>query len=261
MTLTLLGMKQRQLIERLKSYSVWRFACLHSFGMMFIVALLGYFLSFSPDLLLACVAAAATGSLFATPAIVRALGFDALQAMAMTIATTLILPVSIFITLMLFQDNEVSLDLQTYFLRLVVFIFGPMVFSFVVHALMPEKSLNSLLQKVSPYTIILVFTFPFGLIGGFRVAFDEDPLVALNYLLIAIGLCVILFVGAFIVYRNQGKEIALTAALTSTNRNVLLTYTIAGSLLGPAFIPLLGALQLPTYLLPVIVRWLNRVMR
>ncbi|MGO2356141.1 MAG: hypothetical protein ACTH58_15580 [Marinomonas foliarum] len=260
MSLTLLGMKQNELMKRLSSKEIWFYAVLHSAVFMGVVSLIGWFLSFDSDLLLAVVAVAATGSLFATPAIVRALGFDSLQAMAMTIATTLVLPISIFITLIFFQTESVELDWSSYFVRLVVFIFGPMLFSFLVHRFFPEEALSRFLMKISPYTILLVFAFPFGLVGSFRVLFDQDPLVALNYFLIATGLCCLFFVLSYLFYRKQGKAIALSAAITSGNRNVLLTYSIAGVLLGPAFLPLAGALQIPTYLLPVFTRWLNKTL-
>lgn len=260
MSLTLLGMKQNELIKRLSSKEIWLYAILHSAVLMGVVSVIGWWLSFGSDLLLAVVAVAATGSLFATPAIVRALGFDSLQAMAMTIATTLILPVSIFIALICFQAESVELDWSSYFVRLVVFIFGPMLFSFLVHRFFPEEALSRFLMKISPYTILLVFAFPFGLVGSFRMLFDQDPMMALNYFLIATGLCCLFFFLSYLFYRKQGKAVALTAAITSGNRNVLLTYSIAGVLLGPAFLPLAGALQIPTYLLPIFTRWLNRVL-
>lgn len=259
MTLTLLGMKQHELIKRLGSKEIWFYAALHSAAFMAIVGVLGWLLSFDSDLLLAVVAVAATGSLFATPAIVRALGFDSLQAMAMTIATTLVLPVSICVVLILYQTEDVALDWISYFIRLLVFIFGPMLFSFLVHYFLPEESLSRFLVKISPYTILLVFAFPFGLVGSFRVLFDQNPMMALNYFLIATGLCALFFILSYFTYRKHGKAIALTAAITSGNRNVLLTYSIAGGLLGPAFLPLAGALQIPTYLLPVLTRWLKKI--
>lgn len=260
MTLTLLGMKQNALVKRLGSVGVWVYSVLHSAVLMIIVGGVGWLLSFDADLLLAVVAVAATGSLFATPAIVRTLGFDSLHAMAMTIATTLVLPVSIFVTLMVCQTEKVELDWASYFTRLIVFIFGPMLFSFMVHRLLPEDVLGRFLLKISPYTILLVFAFPFGLVGSFRLLFDQDPMMALQYFLIAASLCGLFFVLAYVFYRKQGKEIALTAAITSGNRNVLLTYSIAGALLGPAFLPLAGAMQVPMSMLPVLTRWLNKIL-
>lgn len=258
MALTLLGIKQNELLKRLRKRGVWGYAMLHAAFYMALIGVLGWAFSASTPLKLAMVCVAATGSLFATPAIVRALGFDSVEAMAMTIASTLVLPVAIFVALHIYQSGSIRLDLTSYFLRLVIFIFGPMTFSFLVHRFAPREALERVLLKVSPYTILLVFAFPFGLVGSFRRLFDDNSLVALNYLLIGIGLCLLFFAISFLVYKRFGKEVALTAAITSGNRNVLLTYTIAGALLGPAFLPLAGAMQLPTYLLPVITRWLNK---
>ncbi|MEL0624623.1 hypothetical protein V6238_16215 [Marinomonas arenicola] len=258
MTLTLLGIKQAELIVRLRNRKIWLYSSLHAIFYMLFISLIGWLFSANASLQLAMVAVAATGSLFATPAIVRALGFDSVEAMAMTIGTTLLLPLVIFVTLLIYQGDSVHLDLVAYFLRLIIFVFGPMAFSFLVHAIAPREALDRMLVKISPYTILLVFAFPFGLIGSFRVLFDQDPMAALNYLLVAMGLCALFFSVSLLVYWRSGKEIALTAAITSGNRNVLLTYSIAGALLGPAFLPLAGALQLPTSLLPVITRWLNK---
>lgn len=258
MALTLLGIKQDKLLNRLKDIRVWYYSLLHAVFYMLIIGTVGWLCSANASLQLAMVAVAATGSLFATPAIVRALGFDSLEAMAMTIATTLLLPIVIFVTLLMYQDGDIHLDLVSYFLRLAIFVFGPMALSFVVHRFAPQEALEKLLFKFSPYTILLVFAFPFGLIGSFRLLYNDDPMVALNYLLVAVGLCLLFFIVSLVVYWRSGKEIALTAAITSGNRNVLLTYSIAGALLGPAFLPLAGALQLPTSLLPVITRWLSK---
>ncbi len=261
MTFTLLGMKQNALIKQLCGLSIWVYAMLHSLFFMCLIGVIGWLLSFEQDLLLAVVGVAATGSLFATPAIVRTLGFDSMQAMAMTIATTLFLPVAIILTLFFFQAGQIELDWGSYITRLIVFIFGPMMFSFAVHSFFSEEKLNRFLIKVSPYTIILVFAFPFGLIGSFRVLFDQKPADALQYFIVATGLCLLFFFVAYLCFRHKGKEEALTAAITAGNRNVLLTYSVAGVLLGPAFLPMAGALQIPMSLLPVMTRWLNRVIR
>lgn len=258
MTLTLLGIKQNELLRRLKKISVWWYALIHSVVYMVLVGAIAWIFQLDDNLKLAMVSIAATGSLFATPAIVRALGFDSIEAMAMTIATTLLLPAAIFVTLLIYHNGEVHLDLNSYLLRLLVFIFGPMFFSFFVHLIAPKDSLNRFLNRISPYTILLVFTFPFGLIGSFRLLFNDNPWSALNYLLVAVVLCSLFFFVSFFLYRRNGVELALSAAITSGNRNVLLTYTIAGTLLGPAFLPLAGAMQLPTSLLPVLTRFLSR---
>ena len=258
MTLTLLGINQRTLISTLKKAVIWKYALYHSFGLM--IASLGFswLINANSDLTLAIVATAATGSLFATPAIVRAIGFDSMTAMAMTIATTLLLPLALYLTLFFLQTSDVTLDLQSYLFRLLIFIFGPMLFSFLVHQQISQENLLKIHQKIAPYTIILVFSFPFGLVGDFRLLWDTSPYDAYWYFLVASALCFSFFLFAFLLYRKQGTEAALIAAVTAGNRNVLLTYTIAGSLLGPAFLPLAGAIQAPTYCLPILTKCIAR---
>lgn len=254
MMLTLVSMPMERLVKRLCNGAIWLYALLHSAFYMIVFALIGLLFGVSDELLLAILGVGATGSLFATPAIVRALGFDALEAMAMTIATTLLLPIALFIPIHFLPVSVGSLDFVTYGLRLLIFIVGPIAISFTLHRVVPKEWLQRALLKISPYTILLVFAFPFGLIGSYREMFDQSILQAIMYLMIAVALVAFFFLGTFVFFRKQGVQEALTAAITSGNRNVLLTYSIAGALLGPAFLPLAGAMQVPTYLLPVVTR-------
>lgn len=258
MLLTLASMPMPRLIQRLSEWSIWRYALLHSAVFMVLFSIVGWLLPISKELWLAILGVGATGSLFATPAIVRALGFDALEAMAMTIATTLLLPIALFIPIKLIPVAEGGLDFVTYGIRLMVFIFGPILISFVVHRIVPAERLQRILLRVTPYTILLVFAFPFGLVGSYRHLWDNSFTEAIMYLVIALLLVSSFFIVTFFLYRSHGHRVALTAAITAGNRNVLLTYSIAGALLGPAFLPLAGAMQVPTYILPVITRKLAR---
>lgn len=258
MVLTLVGIRQNALITLLMQPAIWLYSLYHAFGLMLVTGGIAYLLGADSALLLAIVAVAATGSLFATPAIVRALGLDTLRAMAMTISTTLLLPIALYGVLWILPVGEGELDLQAYLLRLLIFIIAPMMLSFLLHRFVPQDVLNKALVTLSPYTILFVFAFPFGLIGSFRLLWDQDPMTASQYLAIAVGLCGIFYSSAFFYYRRYGVDQALMSAVTSGNRNVLLTYTIGGALLGPAFLPLAGAIQLPTYFIPVMTRWLAR---
>ena len=258
MTLTLVGMKQNELVRKLKQLHVWWYAGFHSFVLMLLSFGFAKLIGADAALTLAIVAVAATGSLFATPAIIRALGFDVMTSMAMTIASTILLPLAIYISLLLLQTGEVNLDMRAYSMRLIIFIFGPMLLSFFVHKYVPEEMLGKALVKISPYTILVVFAFPFGLISNFRLLWDQDSVLAYQLIGISTFLVVLFFVAAFILYKKQGKEQAFMAAVTAGNRNVLLTHTIAGTLLGPMFLPLAGAIQVPTSALPIVTKWLAK---
>jgi len=258
MTLTLIGMKQNELVNKLKQFHIWLYAVFHSFVLMCLSYGFASLIQADDALTLAIVAVAATGSLFATPAIIRALGFDVMTSMAMTIASTILLPLAIYVSLFMLQSGDVSLDMRAYIMRLAIFIFGPMLLSYLIHKWVPEEKLGRILVKISPYTILVVFAFPFGLISNFRLQWDQDPMLAYQLIAISSFLVFMFFTAAFLLYKKQGKEEAFMAAVTAGNRNVLLTYTIAGTLLGPMFLPLAGAIQVPTSALPIVTKWLAK---
>lgn len=258
MLFTLLGMQQGQLVKLLAQRDIWLYAGFHSVLLAMISCLIAILVGASGSLTLAISAVAATGSLFATPAIARSVGLEPLKAMAMTIASTLLMPIVLYVNLMLFQDDSFSLDMQSYVQRLVIFIFGPMLFSAICYRFVPHNLLHRVHGKLSQVTIILVLAFPFGLIGPFREVFSQSFSDGVFFLVIGLAICAFYFSAGYLFYRRHGVDEGLLAAITSANRNVLLTFTVAGSYLGPDFLVLMGAIQLPTYCLPMLVKWLNR---
>ncbi|WP_064608657.1 hypothetical protein [Photobacterium sp. J15] len=254
MLFTLLGMPQALLVKQLFNREIWLYALFHSALLTLISCSVAMLLNASPELLLAIAGVAATGSLFATPAIARSVGLDALKAMAMTIASTLLMPIILCINLIVFQDEHFTLDMQSYLQRLVIFIFGPMLFSALCYRFIPHHLLHRVHGKLSQVTIILVLAFPFGLIGPFREVFNNSLTDGFFFLLIGLVICGLYFFAGYLCYRRAGLDQSLLAAVTSANRNVLLTFTVAGSYLGPDYLVLMGALQLPTYCLPLFVK-------
>lgn len=258
MLFTLLGMHQGMLLKLLAKAEIWRYALFHTIVLSVMSCTIAFLLGASNSLLLAISAVAATGSLFATPAIARSVGLEPLKAMAMTIASTLLMPAVLYINLLLFQDDSVTLDLSSYIQRLMIFIFGPMLFSALCYRLIPHQTLHRIHGKLSQVTILLVLAFPFGLIGSFRETFDHSLSSGLFYLAAGLAICALYFVAGYFCYRRQNIDEGLLAAITSANRNVLLTFTVAGSSLGPDFLVLMGAIQLPTYCLPMLVKAMSR---
>ena len=262
MFFTLMAINQHALIRMLSQPSVWLYAALHTIGMSVLFIGVCYALGIRGDLLLAVAAIMATGSLFGTPAIVRSIGFEPLYAMALTIASTLMMPIVLFANLWLFQTGSVSLDMVLYVKRLLIFIAGPMVISALVHRWVAQAVLLKVHQQLSKVTILLVMSFPLGLIGQYRAVFDADPMHALALLVFAMAMVTVLFWLNFYLYRKSPIEHRISAAVASGGRNVLLTLTIAAPFLGTQYLPLIGAMQFPIYTLPLIsrawMRWQER---
>ncbi|UIP29903.1 hypothetical protein [Photobacterium sp. TLY01] len=258
MLFTLIGIKQNALISLLFQPKIWVYAFYHAALLSMLSTFIASVLGASSSLILAISAVAATGSLFATPAIARSVGLDVMTAMAMTIATTLLMPVVLCINLILFRHDSFSLDLITYSQRLVIFIFGPMLLSALCHRYVPSHMLQRTHSKIAQVTILLVPAFPLGLVADFRAFVDQSWQQGLLYFGYGIAICLLFFATGFVLFMRKNVQNGLLAGITSANRNVLLTYTVAGASLGPDYLILVGALQLPIYAMPLVVKWLSQ---
>ncbi|WP_427982120.1 hypothetical protein [Agarivorans sp.] len=262
MLFTIVSLDIKTLLKDLSQRSVWLYAIWHTLGVTVLVMSLLWLFQIDSSLYLAIAASCATGSLFASPAIVRSIGLDAQQCMAMTIASTLLMPLVLLVNGLLFSQfsstEQLPLDMLVYSQRLAIFIILPIFISVVTHKLIKQSQIERALLTIRPFTIVLVLFFPLGLMGAFRESYDLNPSQAWQYLAIAFAVSGLLFVSSFLLYIKQGKQQALICAITATNRNVLLTYSITGGFLGLEFLIYMGALQLPIYLLPLLVRLLYR---
>lgn len=258
MFFTLLGINQKLLLQKISSLSVWLYAMFQAGFCCLLVSGLAYLLGARGDLLLAISALGATAPLFGSGAIVNAVGFDALLAMAKTISATLIMPLSLLVVLWFLGAKGATLDFGLYFQRLLTYIVAPMALAVVARRVIYPDTLAKFYPKVARFNIILLLMFPLGLMGGFRASFDNNPLQALCILLLASVLAFGFYFFAYFLYAKKGKEIAIISALVCSGRNVLLTYTIATPFLGVWFLPLIGALQLPMFSLPLLGKYMAK---
>lgn len=256
MFFTLLGIDQKSLCQRIMTVAVWRFAIFQSAIICLIFTALAYLFGVRGDFLLAISAVSATAPLFGSGAIVNAVGFDALLAMAKTITATLIMPFSLLIVLWCLGNDNAQLDFVEYGKRLLIYIILPMFFAVIVKRLISKAIFDTYYPKIAQFNILLLLMFPLGLMGGFRQTFDNSP----SHALFLLGLASLMVLGfyffAYFLYRKHGFETAIISALVCGGRNVLLTYTIATPFLGSLFLPLIGALQLPAFSLAMLGKYM-----
>lgn len=223
------------------------------------MTLIAYLLGVRGDLLLAIAGLSATAPLFGTGAIVNAVGFDALLAMAKTITATLVMPVSLLVILWLLGSKDAHLDFVLYVKRLLIYIIAPMILAVAARQYIPRDKLNIYYPKIAKFNIILLMMFPLGLMSGFRHTFDTNPMQALSLFGLGTALSLVFYFSAYFLYRRFGYENAIISALACGGRNVLLAYTITTPFMGAMFLPLIGAYQLPSFCLPLLgkkmVKW------
>lgn len=259
MCFSLLGLNQRQLWRALASRAVWGFALWHGAGYSALAGGLAFVLGARGDWLLAIAAVAATSPLFATGALAQSVGLPVLPAMARTIAATLLLPLVLLAVLAVLVGQGATIDLAAYAMKLLVYVAGPMVLAVVLRGALPERVLLAVYPRVAQYAVLLVFAFPFGLMAAFRYFFDDFGMwAALELLGVSTVLCFGGCVLAALPYGRAGQSAMLAAAIVGGSRNVLLTLAIAGPFLGERYLPLIGALQLPMFVMPLLVRFAVR---
>ena len=256
MFFTLLGIDQSALLKRIATGYVWGFAVLQSAGMSLFLVLISYALGVRGDLLLAIAGLGATAPLFGSGALVNAVGFDALLAMAKTIAATLVMPCALLGVLWLLGDKNAHLDLATYAQRLVIYIVMPMGLAVLVRRLIAPATLFRYYPKIGQFNILLLLLFPLGLMAGFRETFDHNPWQAFSLLVLSSVLALFFYFSAYFFYRRYGYENAIVAALVCGGRNVLLAYTITVPFMGVLFLPLMGAYQFPAFCLPLLGKYM-----
>ncbi len=252
MFFALLGMNQKQLILQLARAPVWRFALLQSVGFCLACTGAAYGFGLRGDLLLAIAAISATAPLFGSAVVVKTVGFDPLPAMAQTIAATLVMPLPLLLVLKFFASDAAELDFGLYFQRLLVYISTPIVLAVVLRRLLPDAWLTRYYPSVARFNVILLMAFPIGLISGFRQLYLNSPSQALWMLGLGTLLVMVFYWGTYLLYRRQGKAAAISAALVSGGRNLMLSYIITVPFTGPMFLPLVGAMQLPIFSLAFI---------
>lgn len=256
MFFTLLGIDQKQLVRRIGTRYVWGFAVFQSALMSTVLTAVAYAFGVRGDLLLAIAGLGATAPLFGSGAIVNAVGFDALLAMAKTIAATLVMPLALLVVLWILGNKEAHLDFGLYFKRLLIFIVLPMVLAVMARRAVAPTTLAQYYEKIRPFNIILLMMFPLGLMGGFRHTFDTDMMQALSLLGLSTVMALVFYFSAYVLYRRYGYENAIISALVCGGRNVLLAYTITTPFMGALFLPLLGAYQLPSFSLPLLGKYM-----
>lgn len=256
MFFTLLGIDQKQLVKRIGTGYVWGFACFQTIGITLIITGVAYAVGVRGDLLLAIAGLGAIAPLFGSGAVVNAVGFDALLAMAKTISATLIMPLALLLVLWVLGDKNAHLDFALYFKRLLIYIVTPMTLAVVARRVIPRDTLVRYYEKIRPFNIILLMLFPLGMMGGFRQTFDTDMHQALMLLGLSLGLAMFFYFLAYFIYRRFGYENAIISALVCSGRNVLLAYIITTPFMGALFLPLIGAYQLPAFCLPLLGKYM-----
>jgi len=230
----------------------WQFCILPVLVLMLLRPLLGDFF-----FLLAGVTVCA-GAISATTALTRLFGLNDSLSLVVGMVGMILMPVPLYIFLNFAVKLEVTLDVASYFSRILVFIFVPIALVWILRSVISESTDSRIRQQVPYAVLVLLMLFGLSVMDGVQELLLNEPLLLLQYVVFAFVLSLGLQLITYFVLRPLGHKDAMTACLLCAYRNMGVVAAIAGNALDDHFLIFVGVWQIPMYTLP---RLLERIYR
>jgi predicted Na+-dependent transporter len=191
------------------------------------------------------------------------LGLDAALALRVTLIATLLMPVTVPASILLLLGVTIDLDPVEFALRAAVFIGLPLVLSWLIRR---SPKLTAWLNRgteVDGITAFILMIIAIGIMDGVTARIMAEPAEALAILAAAFGVSILFHGFSGLVFWRLGERTAISIALTSGSRNLVLMLVIIGDAMGPAFGLYVALGQVPIYLMPAIIQavWRGRAGR
>lgn len=207
-----------------------------------------------PQLHLFAVVSMCAGSITATTALCRLFNLNSALSLVVGMAGAVLMPLPLYVCLRLMLGAEAGIDLPVYAVRIVIFIFLPILCAWVLRKAISVATDQKLQQYMPSVTLVILVFFGLSVMDGVGAMMLDDTGRLLSYLLLAFGVSIFVQLMTVAALYFLGARDATTGALLCAYRNMGMVAAIAGSSLGEDFFIYLGVWQLPMYLLPLLMR-------
>jgi hypothetical protein len=207
------------------------------------------------------VTTASAGSLFASPTFAELLQVNKQRALQCMILSTFLMPASYFLFFTLVLHSEISIHLESFISRCVIFLAFPLGLFLVYMGYarcLPMRLSLTIEHGARRITILALMTFGVGILGPAR------DLMWNNFNQFALYLVIVTSLGAGMAYLTaivmfkQGMNDALTASIVSGFRNVGLGFVLLSGALSQEAAAYVGISQIPIFLAPLVLSFLVR---
>lgn len=217
--------------------------------------LLGVYTGVDRHILFLTLVVITSGSLFASPTLVHMMGLDRKIAVQTVFLSTLATPFSILIPFWFLNDSTLEIDLQSYAIRVLVFLFVPVaVLSYVKVNVRrySEDAVLSLERWGRRGAILALLVFCLALEGQVGTAISDEPETVLKYLVLSIVVSAVTLLLTRGLMSRFGSHAALTAGMVSSFRNVGLTYGLVAASVDHDLSVFIGVCQIPMFFAPFV---------
>lgn len=205
-----------------------------------------------PDLRLMLVLQAAAPPIGSAAVFAMILGLDGVLAVIGTVATTMMLPLTLTpLVGLLLPQTGVQVDLAAFFARVTLLVAAPFALAWALRRAFGGARLARHDEVLGGLNVLLLVVFAIAVMDGVTARLLRDPAFIALLLLAACLATVVLHAAGFLLFRRAGVATAYSAALLSGNRNMGLMLVITAGTAGEAFSLYVGIAQIPMYFAPL----------
>jgi bile acid:Na+ symporter, BASS family len=186
----------------------------------------------------------------ACAAIAIFLGIDAAIVVVVTIATMLLVPLSLPPMVFYLVDLQIKVVLWQVSLRLTLFIMSAFFIAALIRKLMGQSRVHRNAATLDGISVIFIGIFIIGVMHGVMTTFLQQPWYVFQILLVSTLLVLILYIIATVFFWRLGPRTAMAIGLVSGNCNMGLMYLILMDQAALELLIFFAIGQIPMYFLP-----------
>jgi predicted Na+-dependent transporter len=206
----------------------------------------------APELRLVLVLQSAAPPIGSAAVFALILGLDGVLAVVATMATTLLLPLTLTpLVGLLLPQTGLQVDLVAFFVRVTLVVAAPFALAFALRRAIGTARLARNDELLAGLNVVLLVVFAIVVMDGVTARLLADPrFIGVLFVTACVSTALLHFAG-FALFRRAGAAAAYGAALLSGNRNMGLMLAITAGTAGTAFSLYVGVTQIPMYFAPL----------
>ena len=212
-----------------------------------------------PDLRMVLLLQAAAPPIGSAAVFALILGLDGVLAALSTVASTLLLPLTLTpLVALLLPKTGVQVDLLPFFIRVTLLVVVPVVLAAVLRRLIGLERLRRADALLGGSNVLLLVVFSIAVMDGVTERLLHEPALIGTLFVAACAAALLLHLSAYLLFLRAGSTVAYTSAILGGNRNVGLMLVITAGTAGEVFSLYVGIAQIPMYFAPLLLSPLIR---
>lgn len=254
LTLSLVRIKTAQLLHSTKQ---WKTLLFLSVWLLIISPIIVWFaftiIDIPEPIAMAAIITAAAPPVTACAAIALFLRLDAAIAVVVTVATMLVIPLTLPPVIQYLVGLTIEIELWQLSLRLIGFIFSAFSLAFIIKKFNNEEKIKAYAPILDGVSVIFISVFIIGVMRGVTDLLLKEPEFVLLTLLVSSVLMISLYMISSIIFWRLGKNTAMAAGLVSGNCNLGLMYLVLADQAPLELLIFFAVGQIPMYCLPTLL--------